>query len=174
MEPIFTNRTLMDAAACRQFLALTWSRGNGLMRVVMVAVAALAAVYGAFQLLAGREFLVYALLLFAVAALALFLAFFGYLLRVRRYVRRQQELWGGPTLEKDIYFYEDYFLQKTRLGQQRFMYHQVTAVRFGRRSAVLLFGNQGLQLDPQGFGDGEKSAEFRRFIAEKTRQNKSN
>lgn len=165
MEPLYHNKTCMDARACREFLALTWGKNVGVFRVILVVVAVFAVAYGILQLVLGQGgLLVYALLLFLMADVAIFLAFFGYLMRVGRYLREQQKLWGGDTLDKEVWFYEEYFLQKTRLGELRFLYPQLTKVSCNRRGVVLFFGSQALYMDRQGFGEEGQGASFRTFI----------
>lgn len=170
MEPIFVNNTRMDAASCREFLALTWSRNAGFVRIILIIVAVLAGVYGVVQLFLGEPALIlYAVLMFVMAALAIFLASFGYLFRLKRYTKEQFRLWGGPALDKEVRFYEDYFVQESD-GQMRFLYTQVTKVKFGRKGVLLFFGDSALIMDRWGFGSAEKAQEFKDFIRRKTQK----
>lgn len=173
MEPLFTNHTTMDAAACRRFLAFTWGKNAGGVRWVLLATAVLAIVYGAMQLVArGAAGVPYALGMLGVGGVAVFLSFWGWVLRAGRYVRAQQALWGGDTLDKAVRFYPGYFEQESRLGKMRFEYADVTRVREKRGALLVEMGQSAMLLCTAGFaeGDGEK---FSVFMQEKIAENKT-
>lgn len=171
MEPLFTNRTTMDAAACRRFLALTWGKNAGALRWVLAGTSLLALAYGALQLAArGLAGLPYALAVLLLGGVAAFLAVGGWRLRAGGYIRAQQALWGGDTLDKTVEFYPDRMEQKTRLGKLSFGYGQVTRVRERRGAVLVEMGASAMLLSAGGFGL-KTAAEFMEFIQGKIAEN---
>lgn len=164
---LFVNHTVMDADTCRDFLALSWPKNAGATRWVLLLAGLSAGAYGLWQLVGGTGRLWYAAGMLLMAALALFLACAGWLLRLRRYTLAQQRAWGGPTLEKTVRFYEDGFEQQSRLGSLAFGYGRVTGLRHNRRAILIYMGPQALLVSRGGFeGEGAEAA-FLAFMGRK-------
>lgn len=167
MEPQFVNHTKMDKATCRSFLALSWPRNAGTLRIVMLATAIFAIVYGVLQLVvSGLVGWTYAAGMALMGAAALFLAQYGYLLRLNQYVVAQQKAWGSPTLDKEVLFYENFFVQKTRLGEIQFSYKKLTKINQNKTAMLLWMNKEALLLNKNGFIRGNPD-EFRGFIRDK-------
>lgn len=168
MQPAFTNFTVMDRETCREFLALTWGKNAGVMRIVLAAVGAFSIGYGLWQFLARRSDFGYFAGMALMGLVALFLGMLGYLLRLPGYIRRQQKQWGGDTLEKRVEFYPERFVQHSRLGMLDFAYKDVTRVRTGRKTVLILMGSGALLMRKDGFGKNDWR-EFLRFLEGKVK-----
>lgn len=172
MKPLFENKTIMDGDSCKEFLAITWNTNTGLLRILLIAIGAIAVAYGIVQLaLVGTSVLFFAIILFILGAICVVVAFLGYYFRVGSYVREQQKLWGENTLAKAVFFYEDALEQETKFGHLRFRYDQISKIGYGKSSIVLFFGNQAIILDNNGF-DGSTLPEFKDFIRGKRKNAK--
>lgn len=159
VQPPFTNHTTLDGATCRDFLALSWPRNAGATRWVLAGVAVVAAGWGAGQLwLEGLPALPYAAALFFMAAAALFLAFWGWVLRIKKYTAAQRRAWGAPTLDKTVYFYDGYFEQQSALGTLRFSYGRISRVRKNRRCLLLDMGSSAMLLRRDGLEPADEAA----------------
>lgn len=174
MEPDYINETVMDAAGCRDFLALSWGQNNRVVRLLLVGVGLFAFGSGIYRLAFLRpDETATGLALLALGALALFLSFFGYLLQAPGYTRRQQRAWGGPTLEKQLLFYAGHLEQQSRLGTHRFAYSQLCRLRHNRRAYLLQFeGGAALLLGAGGFTKGQPE-EWAQMLRQKIQENKS-
>ncbi len=174
MKPLFQNITVMDKHMAARFYAVSWPKNLGFLAVALSAVGVFAVAYGVFYIMAGGSGAVlYGVAMFLMAAGALFLAFFGYLLRLGRYVQAQQKLWGGPILQKQVDFFDEDFTQTTRLGRSAFRYDMLTGVTCRRGVVVLWMGKYALVMDDAGFAKGGHDA-FLLFIREKTKENRKN
>ncbi|MGD9559188.1 MAG: hypothetical protein AB7V55_01095 [Oscillospiraceae bacterium] len=170
MHPKLTNHTVMDKKSCHAFLALAWPKNAGPMRWLMLAVAVFAAGYGVFQLVAfGTGQLGYVLAFFVLAGLAVFIGFWGWRLRAGRYTKEQQAAWGGATLEKTVRFYEEGFVQSSRLAELSFGYEQVDTLRGSGQWLLIGMGGSALLLGRGGFV--EDSGDFLAFMLEKCPEN---
>lgn len=172
MEAMYVNETTMDKSTCRDFMSLTWPQNGGWLRKVMWGVAALAVVYaGALIWQYGTGDLLYVVALLLMAAAAVFLAQWGWLLRLGRYTRGQQAAWGGATLEKTLTFEKSGITQESRLGTLHFSYEALTALSLGTQVLILWMGNQVILLSRSGFTTGSET-DFIAFAQAILKQNK--
>lgn len=163
-DAVFTNHTTMDKSSCRAFLALAWNKNGGALRIMMMVVAVFAAGYGVFQLVAfGATMLPFGIAMILMGAVAAFISLWGYLLRLGRYTRTQQEAWGGATLEKSLYFMDDGFVQVTRLGQLDMHYNEIDSLRQGQGALLIGMGDGAVLLHINGFGEASYG-DFLRFL----------
>lgn len=163
----YSNHTQMDKAACRDFLQLAWPKNGGYMRIILLAAGVFALVYAVLQILAfGTAQLWYALGFVLMGAAALFLGLRGWLLRLGVYTKTQKKLWGGPTLDKTVDFYETEFAQKSKLGEMKFGYEHIDTLRQNKTALLIGMGAGALLIKVDGFAENEYPA-FLRFLAEK-------
>ncbi len=172
MDIVFKNKTLMDKHTCREFQALTWSKNAGIFRWVLLGIGGISILYGVLQLVfEGPAAIGYAIGFFLMGCAAVFLGQWGYLFKVGQYTKRQQKLWGGPTLEKEVDFCDDVFVQQSKLGKLRFAYHDVTGLREGKTTVVILIGRGAMLVKKDGFADGT-GEEFKTFMRGKIKNKK--
>ncbi len=170
----FANTTIMDKDTCRDFEALNWSINAGVFRILLLAVGAFSIFWSVFQVVNKGWIDLFSVVgIFVMGLIALFLGQWGYLLRVKRYTKIQQELWGADTLKKDVLFFEDVFVQTSKLGELTFDYSQVTKLVANKRSIVIRLGHSALLLKRDGFSVGTE-AEFIAFMQQKIKDNKRN
>jgi hypothetical protein len=146
---------------------MTWGKNAGVLRWVLVGLAFFATLWGGVRLtLDGANVVLYAAAMFFLAAVSLFLGVWGWVLRIPKYTAAQKRLWGAPSLEKTIVFYDDHFEQVSRLGTLRFSYERVTQVKTHGRSLLLLMGQNAMLMQRDGFDKTDEAA-FLAFLAKK-------
>lgn len=168
----FANETVMDKDTCRDFLSLTWSRNAGPVRVLLLATAMFSIFWSGFQLYNyGPGQWKYALGIFILGAVALFLGQWGYLLRLGQYTKAQQTQWKHPTLKKEVFFYEQEFIQRSELGELHFRTCQIDKLLANKRCFVICMGPHALLLKRDGFRHGAQE-DFIKYICAIIAQNK--
>lgn len=172
MDATYINKTTLDAASCKEFMSITWAKNLGWMRYLLWSAGAVGLVYGAALLWQnGVTSLGYAIFLFVLAAAAIYLAKWGWQLRLKRYTRQQIDAWKGETLTKEVRFGKEGITQESPLGTLQFPYEKLTFLTLGNRMLVLWMGNQVLMLERAGFTKGTE-ADFIQYITRILKQNK--
>ncbi len=170
--PMFANHTVMNAESCYDFLRLSWSKTSGIARIVLFGAGSGAIIYASTMLWeVGTSTLIFAIFAYLMGLTALFTVFFGWLVRSKKYIQQQKELWQGETLEKDVLFYKNFILQESKLGRQSYYYKDITELRHNKRCLVISMSGRALLIRKDGFAQGD----FEKVLAllkEKIKQNK--
>lgn len=168
-RPLYTNHTTMDKKTCKSFLSMTWPRYAGAIRWVLLGLAVFALAYGLWRLFTEKsDAAMYVTAMLLIAAVALFLALWGWVLRIKRYTTAQQKSWGAPSSEKTVRFYDDCFEQENGHGVLRFDYGRVTSVKKTRDMLLLMIGPSSVLMRRDGF-ELEDDADFLMFLENRCR-----
>lgn len=173
-RPLYTNTTILDKKTCRKYLSMTWPYYAGAIQWMLIGLAAFTFAYGLWRLFTEKnEAVFYAAALFFIAAVALFLAFWGWALRVKRYTAAQEKSWGGPSSERIVRFYDDHFEQESNRGTLQFKYDRITSVKKNSSMLLITMDLSYIIMRRDGFGV-EGDADFIRFLERKCGENKIN
>ena len=156
MQAKFHNKTTMDKKTCKDFLSLTWPQNAGMLRYVLLGAAVASFGYAVFQLfILGLAAVGYAIGLFLMGGVALFMGQFGYYTRLGMYTKRQQQAWGAEQFEKEVNFYDTSMEQVYQGRSLAFTYDKITKILQNKNCIVFCFGQEALLVKRQGFKDGE-------------------
>lgn len=164
----FVNKTTLNKDTCRDYLALTWTHNAGVLRWLMLGVAALALGYAGFLVWRlGPQGLLTAGLMLLLGAAAVYLAQWGWQMRLKNYTASQQHAWGADTLDKTVWFGEQDFCQASALGEPAFSYEKVDGLLEGKTSVVIKMGQHALLIKKDGFV-GSTYPEFRAWFLQRS------
>ena len=170
MQAKFHNKTTMDKKTCKDFLSLTWPQNAGMLRYVLLGAAVASFGYAIFQLfILGPAAIGYAIGLFLMGGVALFMGQFGYYTRLGMYTKRQQQAWGAEQFEKEVNFYDDKMEQIYNNRSLSFKYKKITKLLQNKNSIVFCFGQEALLVQKKGF-EGATAEECIAFIKSKIKQ----